>query len=288
MTGVGRLIAIGVMAWVGLAAAAPVDDARKLYNEGDAYYHAADYDRAIEAFRQAYALSKSPGLLFNLAQAHRLKGDCRQALTLYRNYLRALPAAANRDKVEARIVEMDKCVQDAEARQREQRPAEPATRPAEPSTRPAESTTRPPEPSTRPPEPPSGSTVEPPPAAVPAPASGTSSSSRPRVPLLAAGGVMLGAGLALVAGGAAFSAQAAQATQDLADRCTPRCVWDQDLAAIDERGASARIGQGVLYGLGAALAVGGAVLLGVAARPRARPSAMVGPGVVMAGVDGRF
>ncbi|HET9989953.1 MAG TPA: hypothetical protein VFQ65_15590, partial [Kofleriaceae bacterium] len=65
------------------ASTAHADDraaAKQLYDEGLRHYNVAEYPAAIVAWKQAYVLSKKPILLFNIAQAYRLAGDCKQAL----------------------------------------------------------------------------------------------------------------------------------------------------------------------------------------------------------------
>ena len=86
--------------------------ASELYASGAAHYQRGEYDEAIRDFGRAYQLSRAPDLLFNLAQAHRLKGSsCRSARDYYRRYLELVPATPDRAEVEARIAEMDRCVQ---------------------------------------------------------------------------------------------------------------------------------------------------------------------------------
>ena len=98
------------------AAAAPVEDdaARGHYERGLAKYNIADFDAAIDEFKQSYELSKAPRLLFNIAQAYRLKKDWERALYFYNTYLRNDPKAPNREDVETRIDEMKQKL-DAEA-----------------------------------------------------------------------------------------------------------------------------------------------------------------------------
>jgi tetratricopeptide (TPR) repeat protein len=86
--------------------------AKDLYEQGNTHYDLAEYDQAIDLFKQAYALSHRPTLLYNIAQAYRLKGDCEQALQVYRNYLRVDPGSPFRAKVESRVAEMETCVKD--------------------------------------------------------------------------------------------------------------------------------------------------------------------------------
>lgn len=98
------------------APASPEDDkkakAKAAYEKGLGHYNLGEFDQAIEAFREAYALSSAPGLLFNIAQSHRLKKDYEQASYFYRTYLRLKPDAANRADVEARLEEMDKLIEE--------------------------------------------------------------------------------------------------------------------------------------------------------------------------------
>lgn len=96
-----------VLAFSPAAWAQPDRDARALFHEGQVSYATGDFEQAIRAFRAAYARSHAPGLLFNLAQACRLKGDRTQALTYYRAYLHEWPDAPNRADAEGRIVELE-------------------------------------------------------------------------------------------------------------------------------------------------------------------------------------
>lgn len=107
------LLAVGALsspAWADSAA-----DARQLYAEGKAEYAQGHYEQAVELFERSYALSESPALLFNMAQAHRLAGPshCADAMALYKSYLAALPDAENRKEVEERIQELQECAEAA-------------------------------------------------------------------------------------------------------------------------------------------------------------------------------
>jgi tetratricopeptide (TPR) repeat protein len=77
--------------------------ARALYDEGLRHYNVAEYPAAIDAFKEAYLLSGDPELLFDVAQAYRLSGDCEQALRFYKNFLRENPHAANLTEVNAAV-----------------------------------------------------------------------------------------------------------------------------------------------------------------------------------------
>jgi tetratricopeptide (TPR) repeat protein len=88
----------------------PEQQARALNEQANIRFNLGEYDRAIELFKQAYALAPVPGFLFNIAQAYRLKRDCTQAALFYANFLRVDPETPSRAKVEQRIAEMRACV----------------------------------------------------------------------------------------------------------------------------------------------------------------------------------
>ena len=83
--------------------------ARALADKGRAYHDAGDYPHAIVAFKEAYVLAPSPGLLFNLAQAYRLSGDCDNAAWMYRRFLDTNPQPAARSLAEGHLATVDKC-----------------------------------------------------------------------------------------------------------------------------------------------------------------------------------
>jgi tetratricopeptide (TPR) repeat protein len=114
-----RLVALLIVAASFPAAAAPqsaapppapppasADPAREHYERGLAKYNLAEFDAAIVEFKQSYELSKAPRLLFNIAQAYKLKKDYESALYFYNTYLRADPNPPNLDDVESKIDEM--------------------------------------------------------------------------------------------------------------------------------------------------------------------------------------
>lgn len=71
------------------ASADPPPSAESLYAEGQAAYEKADYAVAIAKWEESYRLSGASGLLFNLAQARRLAGNCAEALATYEKFLAA-------------------------------------------------------------------------------------------------------------------------------------------------------------------------------------------------------
>jgi tetratricopeptide repeat protein len=84
--------------------------ARTLANRGRAAHDAGDYTAAIAAFTQAYVIAPSPALLFNLAQAYRLQGNCDDAALMYRRYLATNPGAEQRLLAEAHLASVERCL----------------------------------------------------------------------------------------------------------------------------------------------------------------------------------
>jgi hypothetical protein len=70
-----------------VAEEAQVELARSYYEKGDAAYGLGKFDEAAGWFSKSYDAWPATDLLFNIAQAHRRAGDCKQALLVYRRYL---------------------------------------------------------------------------------------------------------------------------------------------------------------------------------------------------------
>ena len=83
--------------------------ARALADKGRAAHQAGDYDAAIAAFKEAYVLAPSPGLLFNIAQAYRLAGNCDEASWMYRRFLDTGPIGLGRKLAEQHLAAVEKC-----------------------------------------------------------------------------------------------------------------------------------------------------------------------------------
>lgn len=69
-------------------------------------FNVGDFGAALAEATQAYKLEPNPGLLYNLAQAHRALKHWERAEFFYRGYLRGKPNAPNRAQVEKLIAEM--------------------------------------------------------------------------------------------------------------------------------------------------------------------------------------
>lgn len=86
--------------------------ARVFADRGRAFHASGNYAAAIDAFKEAYVISPSPGLLFNLAQAYRLEGDCEDATIMYRRYLASDPPDEGREIAETQLVNVERCARD--------------------------------------------------------------------------------------------------------------------------------------------------------------------------------
>jgi F0F1-type ATP synthase membrane subunit c/vacuolar-type H+-ATPase subunit K len=100
------VVALTVSAWAAPPAAPSASSSDRARE-----YTLADFDAAIVEFKQSYEIAKAPRLLFNIAQAYRLKKDYESALFFYNTYLRAETNAPNREDVESKIDEMRRALE---------------------------------------------------------------------------------------------------------------------------------------------------------------------------------
>ena len=87
------------------AEAAPT--AETLYNDGQAAYDRQDFPAAVVGWQQSYKLSGAAGLLFNIAQAYRQNGQCKEALFTYQRFLALDPNAEQRTLASEFVHELD-------------------------------------------------------------------------------------------------------------------------------------------------------------------------------------
>jgi hypothetical protein len=96
---------LGVLAGLNVdgdvAAAAPGSGAgggaERLFEEGRRLYEAGDYAQAVARFEAAYQLFPAPIIVFDIAQAHRLRGDCAGARRAYARFRQLAPDAPERE-----------------------------------------------------------------------------------------------------------------------------------------------------------------------------------------------
>jgi len=135
MVGNARYVAFALVVLAilssGLVRADPIAKARDEFKKGETAYAVRDFKKAVIHYKKAYELSKRPALLFNVAQAHKLAGNLKEAIYFYDTYLRLSRKPANRADVERYIVELkekqieaDRRSEDARKKQEERDLAE--------------------------------------------------------------------------------------------------------------------------------------------------------------------
>ncbi len=238
-------IVLAVIASAGArsAAANPTADAERYYNEGQTAYDAKRYDDAIAAWDKSYALSHLSALVYNLAQAHRLHGDCAEALDAYKRFIALDPKSPQRTSAEGFIRDLDPC------------PA------------PAGVVEPPPPPPTLPPLPPPSLPPSPPHHVAVAHAS-----TGERV----AGIVVAGVGVATAAVGGYFGAQAQSLASQVRAACASGCEYDT-VKSKDQQGRSDETLQYVLYAAGGAAIVTGAIVFALGSRNHVETPVAVAP-----------
>lgn len=219
-----------------------------LLREGNAEYARKNYDQAIRAYQEAYDLTQAPGFLFNIAQVHRVAGNCSEAIAHYERYLAADPKTRLRRRVEAFIAEMWRCV---EVRRKSEKKAEPPPEAAHPAPEPPPPPAPTPEPS----------------AARAAAASLTAAAPPPREPsawrwvgLAAAAGGAIATGAGIFIGLEARSE--AGRTEDFVGEWTPEDEAREEAAERDARSAT------ILIAAGTVAVVGGVTLYLLTRHPR--------------------
>jgi len=81
--------------------------ARADYELGTRYWDLGQYDKALEAFRSAYAHRPDPALLFNVAQSLRKLKRLNEALDMYRTFLKRAPRSPKRADVERTMAALE-------------------------------------------------------------------------------------------------------------------------------------------------------------------------------------
>ncbi|NVB78668.1 MAG: hypothetical protein HOV81_09765 [Kofleriaceae bacterium] len=235
-----RLTAIALIVFSAAAASAqPKPDAASLEASGNKHFELAEYDAAIADFKEAFRISDEPGYLYNIAQAYRLKKDCREAATFYKTYLRRVPAAPNAAKIRQRISEMEKCA--------ETQPAAPVV--TAPTPTPTPTTTIAPPPTTAQAEP----LEQPEEPEMPPPANNKGWMKWSGLAAIGVGAI--GVGL-----GAKFMFDGRAANDDLEEQCKFSCTSAEAKAIEDDGKAANR--NAVIFGVaGGAVLVTGVVLV---------------------------
>jgi tetratricopeptide (TPR) repeat protein len=196
-----------------IAPEAQTREAQRLYEQGRQQYGRGELDAALASLEASYKITPAPGLLYNMAQVHRLKQDCARALELYRRFLDSNPTGAARQLAETQVAEMQRCL--------------PAREPAPPSpvTLPIASTILPTPPTSGPLPKPTASL-----AAIPQPPAAARGHAR------RATWVWASAAVALALGAGYFALQTADASAQVSDDFRPGTTWGPDGMAAQQRG----------------------------------------------------
>lgn len=89
-------------------------EARRHFKQGREFLDANAYSEAISEFETAFSLVPLPELLFDIAQAYRLKGDAKHALQMYTRFIEVIPDGTIADEARAHIAVLTKEISDAE------------------------------------------------------------------------------------------------------------------------------------------------------------------------------
>lgn len=87
--------------------------ARKAFERGSRLYEQGRYAEAATAFEEAYRAVPNGVVLYNLGQCYEKLGELDKALTSYREYLRLVPKAEDREKVQTLIANLETRVDQA-------------------------------------------------------------------------------------------------------------------------------------------------------------------------------
>lgn len=259
-------IATTVLAGGLRVAHAQPSEPERLYTSGQKAYDEKRYDDALAAWERSYSLSKLPALLFNIAQAYRLRaqtGDCTKATETYKKFIELDAKSQFRAQADGFIAELAPCyAAENPSKVVEKKPVEPPKPPI--VTGPGDKDKLPP-----PPPPPPG---------------GGGGARR------AIGFSVIGLGGVAVLGGVLFGVKASSLGKEVTDACAAGCDWNT-IKDKDADGRSAATTQWILYGVGAAaIGVGAAIaFLGGSKKERSRTVTVVphGDGALV-GWSGRW
>lgn len=239
--------------------------AQKLYTDGQKAYEAQRYDGALIAWNRSYELSKLPALLFNIAQAYRLRGlsgDCNRATEAYRRFIDADPKSPQRASAEGFIRELASCATTTPGPAPAPAPSGPAPSPGPVAGPPAPA----PAPSKQPPAVSAGAAaggselgpIAGPPVPGPAPRDSGPGMSRADK-LRIASYATAGGGVVSLLFAAYFGDKASSLGDEVSDACKAGCDW-ATVSDKDEDGRAAERNQWIFVGVGiTALAASGAL-----------------------------
>jgi hypothetical protein len=253
-----RVISLGLLLVLGrpvLAAGSKEFDEHK--KKAQIHYELAEYGKAIDEYKAAYAISQESWILYNIAQAYRLSHDCQLAARFYKNYVVAVqkgkdPAPERTKHAQEQLPLMEKCAAE--------KASAPATTPPGPSTPDDRGPAGEPSPSSTP----SDGTTEPtaPAAAGTIPEGPSEGQPRPGRWKRISGLSLLGAAVVAAGVGVVFNLQARDKEQALDEKFSPEnpMPWTAEDEALKKDMEREKTRAVVLYLVGGACLAGGGVL----------------------------
>lgn len=111
------LVALGVLLGATPTRADDADTraAKTHFQRGEKLFNLGKFDLALVEYEAAYDRKPLPGFLYNIAQCQRNLGNFKEAIFGYRNYLRQVPDADNREAVLALIDDLEDQQREREA-----------------------------------------------------------------------------------------------------------------------------------------------------------------------------
>ena len=268
-----ELVVIAVLLAGGVARADDGDkvaDYKEAVAHGSERFNAGDFAGARAEFQRAFAIHPAPVLLFNIASCHRRAGEYDQALVAYEKFVAAAPADDGRLPLARETIEhlrallAERAEVDAERERVDVDRAPPLPEPT------------------------------PPPVVAPAPRPQPQQPPpRPGGRLARRAGIGLMVGGALAIGLGVWQGQVAGEAESALETLPVGAAWDDEQAALYQRGHRASTRALVLGIGGAAMAAGGAALYVVGRRMGERPrpitvGAAFGDGRAALVLAGRF
>ena len=101
------LVAVVVMAQAETAMADNAAEARAAFNRAKVHFKAKNYRDALVELNKAYKLKPHPSLLRYIGDTYYKMNKARQAIKTYKKYLKLAPMAADKEKVEAKVRQLE-------------------------------------------------------------------------------------------------------------------------------------------------------------------------------------
>lgn len=248
--------------------AADLEGAKGAHKAATQFYERADYDRAIQYWKDVYKLDcTAHGALINIANAYEKKGDRAEAVVALETYLARTPDASDAQTIQDKIQNLKNSIRPAPTPTASESASAPVPPPPLPTASAAPSHTV----EVPPPQPPHGYTPW----------------------------IVTGAGVVTLLVGGILTSSGFADISAAEESCPFRVNCEPDVADQGNQGRTYVTVGGVLLGLGAAGVAGGLIwelgfnqprtpsgLLAPAAKLRLTPVA--GPGAAGIGVSGRF